>query len=179
HDRLPPHARLCEGTGYVDAVASPAPPARSEAHMAKLNGSSSAEIDAPLEEVWELVEDVERAPEWQGGLMDLEALERDDGGRAARNPVVNGSKAADANDANVEGARRRSGAHARPGRGTGGQRQDHPCHVDPSPRRERLRLDRGGFERDRLAAPVRPAEPVHPLPAQERDVQSARHHRVA
>jgi len=50
--------------------------------MAKLNGSSSAEIDAPLEEVWALVEDVERAPEWQGGLKDLEALERDDDGRA-------------------------------------------------------------------------------------------------
>ncbi len=50
--------------------------------MAKLNGSSSAEIDAPLQEVWALVEDVEKAPDWQGGLKDLEALERDDEGRA-------------------------------------------------------------------------------------------------
>src|SRR5438067_411107 len=50
--------------------------------MAKLNGSSSAEIDAPLQEVWALVEDVEKAPRWQGGLKDLEALERDDDGRA-------------------------------------------------------------------------------------------------
>ncbi len=49
--------------------------------MGKLNGSSTAEIDAPLSEVWALVEDVERAPEWQGGLKDLEALERDDAGR--------------------------------------------------------------------------------------------------
>ena len=50
--------------------------------MAKLNGSSTAEIDAPLEQVWELVADVERAPDWQGGLKALEALERDDEGRA-------------------------------------------------------------------------------------------------
>jgi ribosome-associated toxin RatA of RatAB toxin-antitoxin module len=49
--------------------------------MGKLNGTSTAEIDAPLSEVWALVEDVEKAPEWQGGLKDLEALERDDEGR--------------------------------------------------------------------------------------------------
>jgi ribosome-associated toxin RatA of RatAB toxin-antitoxin module len=49
--------------------------------MGKLSGSSTAEIDAPLSEVWALVEDVEKAPEWQGGLKDLEALERDDEGR--------------------------------------------------------------------------------------------------
>lgn len=50
--------------------------------MAKLSGSSSAEIDSPLEDVWALVEDVEKAPDWQGGLKGLEALERDDEGRA-------------------------------------------------------------------------------------------------
>jgi carbon monoxide dehydrogenase subunit G len=50
--------------------------------MANLTGSSSAEIDAPLEEVWKLVEDVEKSPDWQGGLKDVEALERDDEGRA-------------------------------------------------------------------------------------------------
>jgi ribosome-associated toxin RatA of RatAB toxin-antitoxin module len=47
-----------------------------------LTGSSSAEIDAPLEEVWKLVEDVESAPDWQDGLVELRALERDDEGRA-------------------------------------------------------------------------------------------------
>jgi carbon monoxide dehydrogenase subunit G len=47
-----------------------------------LSGSSTAEINAPLDEVWALVADVERAPEWQGGLKGLEALERDDQGRA-------------------------------------------------------------------------------------------------
>jgi ribosome-associated toxin RatA of RatAB toxin-antitoxin module len=50
--------------------------------MAKLSGSSTAEIDAPLNQVWELVADVERAPEWQGGLKELRAIERDAEGRA-------------------------------------------------------------------------------------------------
>lgn len=49
--------------------------------MAVLTGSSSAEIDAPIERVWAAVEDVEKAPEWQGGMKDLEALERDADGR--------------------------------------------------------------------------------------------------
>jgi ribosome-associated toxin RatA of RatAB toxin-antitoxin module len=46
--------------------------------MAKLSGSSTAEIDAPIDEVWALVEDVERAPDWQGGLKAMHVLERDD-----------------------------------------------------------------------------------------------------
>ena len=50
--------------------------------MAVLTGSSSAEIDAPIEEVWKAVEDVEKAPDWQGGMKDVEALEHDDQGRA-------------------------------------------------------------------------------------------------
>jgi ribosome-associated toxin RatA of RatAB toxin-antitoxin module len=50
--------------------------------MAHIEGSSTAEIDAPLEQVWALVQDVEKAPDWQGGLKDLEALERDAEGRA-------------------------------------------------------------------------------------------------
>lgn len=50
--------------------------------MAVLAGSSSAEIDAPIEQVWKAVEDVEKAPDWQGGMKDIHALERDDQGRA-------------------------------------------------------------------------------------------------
>jgi carbon monoxide dehydrogenase subunit G len=50
--------------------------------MGTISGSSTAEIDAPLDEVWALVEDVEKAPSWQGGLKDLEALERDAEGHA-------------------------------------------------------------------------------------------------
>ena len=50
--------------------------------MGNLTGSSTAEIDAPIERVWELVEDVEAAPGWQGGLKGLHAIERDGEGRA-------------------------------------------------------------------------------------------------
>jgi carbon monoxide dehydrogenase subunit G len=50
--------------------------------MAPLTGTSTAEIDAPLEQVWALVEDVEKAPEWQGGVKGMHGLEHDDEGRA-------------------------------------------------------------------------------------------------
>ena len=49
--------------------------------MAHMGGSASAEIDAPLEEVWAVVEDVLSAPDWQGGLVAMTALETDDEGR--------------------------------------------------------------------------------------------------
>ena len=52
--------------------------------MAPLTGSSTAEIHAPLEAVWALVQDVESAPDWQGGLKSMHALDRDDEGRATR-----------------------------------------------------------------------------------------------
>ena len=52
--------------------------------MADLSGSSTAEIHAPIDEVWALVEDVEAAPEWQGGLNGVRALDRDADGRATR-----------------------------------------------------------------------------------------------
>lgn len=50
--------------------------------MTVLTGSSTAEVDAPLDRVWALVQDVERAPQWQGGLKAVSALERDEDGRA-------------------------------------------------------------------------------------------------
>jgi ribosome-associated toxin RatA of RatAB toxin-antitoxin module len=49
-----------------------------------LSGSSTAEIHAPLDTVWALVQDVESAPNWQGGLNALRAIDRDDEGRAIR-----------------------------------------------------------------------------------------------
>jgi carbon monoxide dehydrogenase subunit G len=52
--------------------------------MGNLIGTSTAEIDAPPDEVWALVENVEVAPEWQGGLKGMAALERDGQGRATR-----------------------------------------------------------------------------------------------
>jgi len=48
--------------------------------MGGLDGESTAEIDAPLETVWALVEDVERAPDWQGGMKSLTAVQHDDDG---------------------------------------------------------------------------------------------------
>lgn len=49
--------------------------------MAHLGGTASAEIEAPVEQVWAEVEDVLAAPEWQGGLVGVTALERDGDGR--------------------------------------------------------------------------------------------------
>ena len=50
--------------------------------MGMITGSSTAEIDAPIERVWALVEDVEAAPNWQGGLKAMRAVEHDEKGRA-------------------------------------------------------------------------------------------------
>ena len=45
--------------------------------MGNIGGTASVEIDAPLEDVWAVVQDVITAPEWQGGLDKMTALERD------------------------------------------------------------------------------------------------------
>lgn len=50
--------------------------------MGNLTGSSTAEINAPLELVWELVEDVASAPQWQGGFKGIHPIEHDAEGRA-------------------------------------------------------------------------------------------------
>ncbi|HEX6230023.1 MAG TPA: SRPBCC family protein [Solirubrobacterales bacterium] len=42
-----------------------------------MGGSESAEIDASFEDVWRVVEDVLSAPDWQGGVVAMSALERD------------------------------------------------------------------------------------------------------
>src|SRR3954466_4192236 len=49
--------------------------------MADLSGSHSLEIDAPVERVFAIAADIERAPEWQGGMKTARALEHDDDGR--------------------------------------------------------------------------------------------------
>src|SRR5947209_5021328 len=51
--------------------------------MAHLGGSADCEIDAPIDEVWTVVEDVLSAPDWQGGLDAMRALEEDETGRAS------------------------------------------------------------------------------------------------
>ncbi len=49
--------------------------------MAHLGGTASCEIDVPLKDVWALIEDVLIAPDWQGGLDAVTALEHDADGR--------------------------------------------------------------------------------------------------
>ncbi len=49
--------------------------------MPVISGSSSGEVDAPIELCWKVIEDVASAPEWQGGLARLDVIERDDQGR--------------------------------------------------------------------------------------------------
>ena len=60
--------------------------------MAKLGGSASTEIDAPIADVWAVVEDVLTAPEWQNGLVSMTALETDDDGRPTLVEVENDIK---------------------------------------------------------------------------------------
>lgn len=47
-------------------------------------GRASADIEAPIDTVWQVVRDVERWPEWQGTLGRLDALARDADGRVSR-----------------------------------------------------------------------------------------------
>ncbi len=46
-----------------------------------MGGTADAEVDAPIDAVWAVVEDVLTAPDWQGGLVGITALERDAEGR--------------------------------------------------------------------------------------------------
>ena len=50
--------------------------------MAKLSDSASTEIDAPLDAVWAIVQDVGSWPQWQATLGALDILETDAQGRA-------------------------------------------------------------------------------------------------
>jgi uncharacterized membrane protein len=50
--------------------------------MAKLSDSARTEIEAPIESVWAIVQDVAAWPEWQATLGSLDILDTDDDGRA-------------------------------------------------------------------------------------------------
>jgi uncharacterized protein YndB with AHSA1/START domain len=50
--------------------------------LADLEGSSWIDIDAPIERCFEIIADVERAPEWQGAMQKAQALAFDAHGRA-------------------------------------------------------------------------------------------------
>ena len=60
--------------------------------MPVIEGSSSTEIAAPLERCWEVVEDVPSAPDWQGGLLQMDVLEHDDQGRALECEAISDAK---------------------------------------------------------------------------------------
>jgi hypothetical protein len=51
--------------------------------MAKLSDSASTDIDAPIDVVWPIVQDVSGWLEWQGTLGSLDILESDGDGRAS------------------------------------------------------------------------------------------------
>ncbi len=51
--------------------------------MAKLSDSASADLEAPVDAVWAIVQDVARWPEWQATLGALDILETDAQGRVA------------------------------------------------------------------------------------------------
>jgi ribosome-associated toxin RatA of RatAB toxin-antitoxin module len=52
--------------------------------MGKLTASASAEIQSPIDHVWEIVADVEGWPEWQATITEIDVEERD----AANRPAV-------------------------------------------------------------------------------------------
>lgn len=60
--------------------------------MTLLSGSSSADIDAPIQRCWAVVGDVAGSPQWQGGLERVDVLERDEHGRAVLCDTVNDAK---------------------------------------------------------------------------------------
>ncbi len=52
-----------------------------ERPMADLEGSRWIDIDAPIERCFEIIADVERAPEWRGAMQRARAVEYDNEGR--------------------------------------------------------------------------------------------------
>jgi ribosome-associated toxin RatA of RatAB toxin-antitoxin module len=60
--------------------------------MGVLGGEASIEIEAHIEALWTIVEDVETAPNWQHGLEAIRVLERDGDGRVLRAESVSDAK---------------------------------------------------------------------------------------
>jgi ribosome-associated toxin RatA of RatAB toxin-antitoxin module len=60
--------------------------------MPVIEGKSSVEIAATVDRCWEVVEDVPSAPDWQGGLVKMVVIERDDQGRAVECEAVSDAK---------------------------------------------------------------------------------------
>jgi len=50
--------------------------------MGLIEGERSVEIEAPIARCFEIAADIDKAPEWQGSLREVEVLEHDAEGRA-------------------------------------------------------------------------------------------------
>jgi uncharacterized membrane protein len=51
--------------------------------VANITGDRTVEIDAPIQRCFDIAADIEKAPEWQGSLKDVDVIERDANRRAA------------------------------------------------------------------------------------------------
>ena len=60
--------------------------------MGQLGGEASREIDAPIDVLWPIVEDVATSPDWQTGLEELRVHDRDERGRVAVAETVSDTK---------------------------------------------------------------------------------------
>src|SRR5215212_1486033 len=60
--------------------------------MGKIEGSATAEINAPIERCYEEAADVEHISEWQGGVQRVEVLDRDTEGRVLEARIANETK---------------------------------------------------------------------------------------
>src|SRR4051794_28248938 len=60
--------------------------------MGKIEGSSTEEIQAPIERCYELAADVDHIAEWQGGVQHVEVVERDGEGRVLVANIGNDAK---------------------------------------------------------------------------------------
>jgi uncharacterized protein YndB with AHSA1/START domain len=60
--------------------------------MTLLSGTSSADIDAPIDRCWGVVQDVAASPSWQNGLEQVDVVQRDDAGRPVVCDIVHDAK---------------------------------------------------------------------------------------
>ena len=60
--------------------------------MGKLGGEASREVHVSIADLWEIVEDVATAPDWQEGLNEMRVLEEDAEGRVLCAETVSDAK---------------------------------------------------------------------------------------
>jgi hypothetical protein len=56
--------------------------------MTLMQGTSDGDVDAPIERCWEVVEALDRAPQWQQGMESVSVVERDAQDRASVCEIV-------------------------------------------------------------------------------------------